>query len=336
MSEYQFVAFRAIDAPVSEKNLKYMVKQSTRAEITTWSFENEYHFGDFRGNALEMLRRGYDIHLHYANFGIRRLLIRFPKGLPDLDAAKSYFDGESLQFNKDKRGPGGTLAVEPFYESGELEELWDLDELVDELVPIRKEIQAGDLRPLYLAHLAICCDCNHDPDEKMEGPVPAGLDKPTKAQLALTNFYGISPAMIAAAARGRDQSSDGADHRRTISQFRSEAEEIEKEAARRKAAADARARARLLAKMAEDPTPFLLKTEQLVVERSINAYGKASSLLADLREALSESDKSDLAEMQARKLHDAHPQFRGLIAALRRDGFIPKPAKRTARPRSQN
>ncbi len=31
MSEYQYVAFRAIDAPVSEKNLAYMERQSSRA-----------------------------------------------------------------------------------------------------------------------------------------------------------------------------------------------------------------------------------------------------------------------------------------------------------------
>jgi len=57
VSEYQFIAFRAIDAPVSEKNLQYMRKQSSRAVITPWSFENEYRFGDFRGNVPEMRRR---------------------------------------------------------------------------------------------------------------------------------------------------------------------------------------------------------------------------------------------------------------------------------------
>jgi hypothetical protein len=58
MSEYQYVGFRAIDAPVSAKNLHYMQQQSTRAEVTEWSFDNEYHFRDFHGNAEEMLRRG--------------------------------------------------------------------------------------------------------------------------------------------------------------------------------------------------------------------------------------------------------------------------------------
>ena len=34
MSEYQYVLFRAIDGPVSPKNLEYMHQQSSRAEIT--------------------------------------------------------------------------------------------------------------------------------------------------------------------------------------------------------------------------------------------------------------------------------------------------------------
>jgi len=67
-------------------------------------------------------------------------------------------------------------------------------------VPLRAEILAGDLRPLYLAHLAVISDDDHDPDEAAETPVPAGLKKPTDAQYALAEFFGIGEAMIAAAA----------------------------------------------------------------------------------------------------------------------------------------
>jgi hypothetical protein len=201
MSEYQYIAFRAIDKAVSEKNLAYMRQQSSRAEITPWSFENEYHYGDFHGNASEMLRRGYDIHLHYANFGIRTLLIRLPYGFPDARAAKPYLAGDSLRFLKDKNGPGGTLAIEPYYEPGDLDELWDLGEILDRLVPLRTEILDGDLRPLYLAHLAAAHDGNHDPEETIEAPVPAGLSKPTNSQRALAEFYGLSEALIAAASQ---------------------------------------------------------------------------------------------------------------------------------------
>lgn len=61
------------------------------------------------------------------------------------------------------------------------------------------------MRPLYLAHLAVACDGNHDPDETIEAPVPAGLDKLTDAQLALTEFYGLSDELIEAAAQDGPQ-----------------------------------------------------------------------------------------------------------------------------------
>jgi hypothetical protein len=202
MSEFQFIAFRAADGPVSEENLAYMRRQSSRAEITAWSFDNEYHYGDFGGNALEMLRRGYDIHLHYANFGIRRLLIRLPHGLPDPSAAEMYFGGGSLHFIADKHGQGGTLSIEPYHEPGDMDELWQLDGLMNRLVPLRAEILDGDLRPLYLANLAMACDGEHNPEETTEGPVPAGLNQLSDAQRALMDLYALSDALIAAAAKG--------------------------------------------------------------------------------------------------------------------------------------
>jgi hypothetical protein len=201
MSEYQYIAFRAIDSPVSEKELKYMRRQSSRAEITPWSFDNEYHFGDFGGNAVEMLRRGYDFHLHYANFGVRTLMIRLPNGLPDEKAAAPYLEKGSLDYLRDKRGPGRILRITPFYEPDQLDDLWEFDDLLDDLVALRGEMINGDLRPVYLAHLAVASDGNHDPDEELEGSVPAGLKKLTNAERALTEFYGLSDALISAAAR---------------------------------------------------------------------------------------------------------------------------------------
>jgi hypothetical protein len=200
MSEYQYIGFRALDGPVSEKNLAFMRKQSTRAEITPWSFDNEYDYGDFSGDAVAMLRRGYDFHFHYANFGIRKLLIRLPHGLPDPQAAQLYFDDESLSFIKDKQGPGGILHIEPYFEPGELEDIWEVEYFFDDLLPLRAEILDGDVRPLYLAHLAVACDDNHDPKEK-DAPVPAGMEKLTNAQQALAELYGLSEALLAAAAQ---------------------------------------------------------------------------------------------------------------------------------------
>jgi hypothetical protein len=204
MSEFQCVAFRAIDGPVSAKNLAFMEQQSSRAEISEWEFTNEYHYGDFGGDALEMLRRGYDIHLHYANFGTRTLMIRLPRGFPDARVAKPYCESESISVHKDKSGPGVILEVSPAYESGQLDDLWDLGSIMGQIIGVRAEILDGDLRPLYLAHLAASMDMNHDPEVTLEAPVPAGLSKPTTAQWALARLYGIDKAMMMAIADESD------------------------------------------------------------------------------------------------------------------------------------
>ncbi|WP_145283326.1 hypothetical protein [Pirellulimonas nuda] len=78
MSEYQLIEFQAVDRPLTDRELAYAREQSTRAEISRWSFQNEYHFGDFHGDVNGMLRRGYDVHLHYANFGVRTVAFRLP------------------------------------------------------------------------------------------------------------------------------------------------------------------------------------------------------------------------------------------------------------------
>jgi len=377
MSEYQYIEFRAIDGTVSKKDLAYMRRQSSRAEITPSSFTNEYHFGDFRGNALEMMRRGYDLHLHYANFGIRSLYIRLPNGFPDAKAAKPYLDGKSIRFITDPKGDAGTLAIEPYYEAGDLEESWDLGRILDRIAPVRSEILEGDLRPLYLAHLAISCDSEHDPEETIEAPVPTGLDQLTKAQRALAKFYEISDSLLAAAAQQFATPPARTDRRaqraewlraqpvatkdswlaelmsgskarlrteilaefnkqqpadtwptvkldRTIAELRAAADEIQRGMDNKAAAEAAGKRAKKLASMAADPAPYLKKTEQLVAQRSTDAYQQVSQLLADLREALADTGRSKLAERQAQKLKTHNPTLRHLTAALRRHGFLPK------------
>ncbi len=377
MSEYQYVGFRAIDRPVSEKNLAFMRRQSTRAEITPWSFNNEYHYGDFHGDAVEMLRRGYDIHLHYANFGIRKLLIRFPQGLANASSLKPYVEKDSLQLVKDKQGSGRILVIQPFHESGDLDELWDIDAILDRLVPLRAEILNGDLRPLYLAHLAIACDGDHDPEEAREAPVPAGLQKLSRAQCALAELYGLGDELIAAATKESPSTPDSVDDaslnqyadwlrsqaettkntwlaalmvdhnsairaellekyradrgaptwltnqpKRAISELRAIAVEIASRKRRKADEKSAREKSRRFAKMAVDPTTTLRETEQLILRGTSDAYRQAVELLAELREALSASDRSDMAEEQAQKLKANNPTRRLLIRELRRHGFV--------------
>ncbi len=143
MREYQYFAFRAVDGPVSSANLKYMRRQSTRAEITPWSFDNEYHFGDFSGNTLEMLQRGYDIHLHFAIYGTLKLMFYLPRGLPDQKQAKPYLEQGALDYAANKKKGGGILTIDPYYEP--FDDRWDddWDTMLNSLAPLRDELMGG-------------------------------------------------------------------------------------------------------------------------------------------------------------------------------------------------
>src|SRR5438874_1180233 len=181
MSEYQFVHFLAIDRPLDEKQLGYMGRQSSRAEISRWEFTNEYHWGDFRGDAAEMLRRGYDVHLHYANYGIRRLMMRLPGGLPcDRPTFEAFCPEYGVEWLADKKGKGGILEISPEADAGTYDDMYDPSTALAAIAPVREELIGGDLRALYLAWLA----CPGD-EESLEPPVPAGLGKLTPALEAM-------------------------------------------------------------------------------------------------------------------------------------------------------
>ena len=197
MSEYQYVYFAAVDRALDDKQLAYMERQSTRAEVTPWQFEVEYHYSDFRGNATEMLRRGYDVHLQYANYGVRKLMFRLPLGLPlNQPRFKAFELKYCIEWKKDSRGKGGALSISPESDGGDYDEdYFDFDRLVAALPKIRESLIAGDLRPLYLGWLACV-----DNEDAIEPPVPGGLNKLTKELNELSAFYALSDDVVAAAA----------------------------------------------------------------------------------------------------------------------------------------
>lgn len=203
MSEYQFLAFRAVDRPLTDRELVYARKQSSRAEITRWYFENEYHFGDFRGDADGFLRHGYDAHLHYANFGVRKIAIRLPAGLPFSKTVWSNYIGVGeLSWKQDAKGQGGILSLNPFHEPGELEEIWSPGEYLDNVVEIRSRLLVGDVRALYVLWLCAALDSQSVSPGIIEPPVPGGLAEFEEPCGPLLEFFGLDPIILVAASEG--------------------------------------------------------------------------------------------------------------------------------------
>ncbi|WP_164101405.1 hypothetical protein [Candidatus Laterigemmans baculatus] len=195
MAEFQSVEFLAVDAPLDDAALAFMRNQSTRAEIDRWRFTNVYHFGNFGGDVLAMMRRGYDIHVHDTNFGLRRVCFRIPDGFAFRDKLEPYLLDYEISWVPDDEGTGGVLTLNPEGEPDTYDWMEENEMSASDLIPLREMIIAGDFRPLYISHIAFQYD-----DEALEPPVPAGLSERHRALDLLGRFYEIDRDLIAIAA----------------------------------------------------------------------------------------------------------------------------------------
>jgi len=300
VSEYQFLAFRAIDRPLTDRELVFAEKQSTRADISRWSFTNEYHFGDFRGDADGLLRHGYSAHLHYANFGVRKIALRLPAGLPFPKAVWSQFVGTTrLRWKKDSKGQGGILTVEPFHDAGEIEEIWSPEDYMEDVVEIRNRLVAGDLRALYLLWLCAALDDEFDPVDRTEPPVPGGLAEFKISGASLLEFFGVDPLIMIAASEGASPTPDVQSHEQQISGWTDRLSEGDsKRQLRRFLVEDAAAvKAELIATIRESKAPSDWPTV---------ALGRSLQDLLDRTDALrAEYDAKESAKQAARAKREA-------------------------------
>ena len=143
MSEYQYYEFQAIDRPLSDADRQALRDLSTRARITATSFTNSYEWGDFKGDSAKLVERWFDLHLYVANWGSRRLMIRWPARLVDRDRLDDFVgevDGVGLGV------VGEYLILDIVREEVEFEDWDDGSGWLAALTPLRAEVLAGDYR----------------------------------------------------------------------------------------------------------------------------------------------------------------------------------------------
>ncbi|HET6250771.1 MAG TPA: hypothetical protein VFE47_23985 [Tepidisphaeraceae bacterium] len=192
MSEYQYYEFRAIDRPLTRKQMDEVGRYSTRAEITATSFINEYHWGDFRGDEIQFIEKYFDAMVYFANWGTHRFLFRVPAEFVDRKILKAYC-GHSVEMIA--RGDNLILDLTSDPEDGG-DDYYETDWMAD-LLAIRAEVFAGDLRPLYIGWLAGLWDYD---DGKLEPPVPAGMKNLTDSQAELAEFLRVDSDVLGVAA----------------------------------------------------------------------------------------------------------------------------------------
>jgi hypothetical protein len=194
MSEYQYYEFQAIDRPLDEADRQALRELSTRAKITATSFTNSYEWGDFKGDPAKLVERWFDLHLYMANWGSRRLMIRLPARMVD----RHLLEGFLAEVDCAKiRIVGENLILSIARDELEFEDCDDGAGWLAALTPLRDDVLAGDFRLFYLLWLMAVEDDIFEAD--VPEPIP-GIGPITAALEAFTEFFGVDPDLVQAAA----------------------------------------------------------------------------------------------------------------------------------------
>ena len=209
MSEYQYYEFVAIDRPLSADFRERLRRISSRADVTDARAVYTYNYRDFPANEKDVLARYFDLMFYIANWGTRRLMMRFPKDLLDEGAASAYLVRHAVSL--EQVGEHLVLDISTM-EEDHLDDWAEGEGWATQLLPLREELIRGDFRSLYLAWLYtvdyslggdLGAQFEEDYEEelaRLEPPVPPGLKNMTGAQKAFVRLFGIDDFLLVAAA----------------------------------------------------------------------------------------------------------------------------------------
>jgi len=197
MSEYQYYEFLAIDQPLSDADMRWLRSLSTRADITSTRFVNEYHWGDFKGDPVKLMKRCFDAHVYVSNFGYCRFIVKLPVKSGDAELFEQYCtDGGPVLA---KAGDSVLLEFAWDDEPDSWEPECDGPGWMASLAPLRDDLLEGNCRSLYLAWL-LNVQCQGLDDEDLEPPVPPGLQTLSAACAALADFLQLDRTLVEVAA----------------------------------------------------------------------------------------------------------------------------------------
>ncbi|TWI73039.1 hypothetical protein LZ24_01450 [Desulfobotulus alkaliphilus] len=200
MSEYQYYEFLSMDQPLTSRQMEELRQISTRAQITSVSFVNEYNWSDLKADPKKLMKNYFDAHVYFANWGTVFFMLKLPVEslkAEDLEAFAVHDCLEVEKFQKHWLITWSFSDDENFeYSDHIFEENW-----MALLAPIREELLRGDLRSLYLGWLRGIY-LEDAEDGQAEPMALRGLGQLTSAQQALGDFLGLDDDLVTAAGMG--------------------------------------------------------------------------------------------------------------------------------------
>jgi hypothetical protein len=194
VSEYLYYEFRAVDRPLTHREIRELRALSTRAEITATSFVNTYEWGDFKGDPNILMEKYFDAFVYTANSCVFQLVLRLPRRALDTKDVSAFCAGESLHVRKTKN-----FTILEFISEGEGRDWEDSERWMDSLIPLRADLMRGDMRALYLGWL-FCLQNQELSPHATEPIVPDGLATLPAPLQSLAHFLGLDGDLIKAAA----------------------------------------------------------------------------------------------------------------------------------------
>ena len=196
MNEYQFFDFLAVDQRLDRQAKGTLRSISTRANVSSVRFTNEYEWGELKADPLDLMKRWFDLHYYFIGSGECALMMRLPKKLIDLNRLSECLAESDKAELVDA---GDSVILDIFVEDGSPESgRWEDDcrAHLDRLAPLRGALLSGDFRLPYLLWLDSVSKGKFD-DDRIE-PM-AGITSLTEELEWFIKLFGINTAVVAAA-----------------------------------------------------------------------------------------------------------------------------------------
>lgn len=203
MSEYQHYEWQTVDRLLTENEQQAVSSLSSHIEVSSSRAVVTYSWGDFKHNPRQVLARFFDAHVYLANWGSRRLLLRFPAGLLSPSTIAPFCVQDHIAFNAIE----GSDVLDMDLSEEEAGNWIEGGGWLSGLIPLRNDILGGDYRSLYLAWLKAMDLTGGEPSRRKQNDsegqppiVPAGLGQLSPALKRFVDLFEIPAGLIEAAA----------------------------------------------------------------------------------------------------------------------------------------
>lgn len=197
MSEHQIYEFRCVDRQLGARERGELRKISSRAQITSTRFHNEYAWGDLKANPIDMLATYFDVFFYMANWGTRRLAIKLPRTA----LSKATIDAYTCDSVEYHRRSDDVIVDIMSPEDDYLEEYWTYEDALDDLVGLREQLLAGDHRALFMIWLDEAIRSPRSRAARRTAPtIPDGLSTLSPSLDMLAKIFTLDRDLIDAAA----------------------------------------------------------------------------------------------------------------------------------------